>query len=510
MHRRLNIHLPQISELPARWVVRGIAVIVFLALWPSIVTLVHFWLRITDYRFGIVVTAACLVWLFVQSRKLNDCIARPNTWAVLGLLLASIAWAAAYLAASDMVHQILLPVILLLAIVANAGNVAARLSVEPIACMYLAMPLWDYLVPLLQRATVLVTEWALHVMGIPAQVFASTVRIPEGSFEIAEGCSGKKYFMVAVTLSVLASAYCRLTFRGRMIFTVVAAVLALCANWLRVIVIVVAGHLTNMQNYLVAKEHLTFGSVLFFLLIVVMGIVLRVLSHRMTLPILPAVRRTSDSNMHRTSVVIAILGVLPLSIPLAASFTVVPVVAVKLADLPVLAGEWQGPLPPDANWQPHFFGAADEARASYRSPSGTVEVYLNVYGPQENGRELVNYANTLLAPDHWQADSAGLVSVSPSQDTEALVFEIRTAKTRIDRWTLGYLYATGGHTMRSEIGVQLGYGALRLIGSPASGVVAVASRCAADCVVAQRLVDNFLKAQGNTLFKLLPRSYSDT
>ena len=206
----------------------------------------------------------------------------------------------------------------------------------------------------------------------------------------------------------------------------------------------------------------------------------------------------------------AILGVLPLSIPLAASFTVVPVVAVKLAGLPVLAGEWQGPLPPDANWQPHFFGAADEVRASYRSPSGTVEVYLNVYGPQENGRELVNYANTLLAPDHWQADSAGLVSVSPSQDTEALAFEIRTAKTQMDRWTVGYLYTTGGHAMRSEIGVQLSYGALRLIGSPASGVVAVASRCAADCEVAQRLVDNFLKAQGNTLFKLLPRSYSDT
>jgi EpsI family protein len=498
-----------LSNLPATWFVWAVTPIVLLALWPSTLTLINFWLLIKDYQYGLVVAPLCLVWLYVAAGRIGNIAARPAPWALPLLIMSTIAWAAAYLAVSDMTHQVLLPVILWLVIVASSGSAAGRVSAEPIACLYLAMPLWDYLLPALQRATVIVTEGLLRLMGIPATVMATTVRIPEGSFKIAEGCAGKKYFMVAVTLGVLLGAYCRLSVRGRLLLIGAAAILALCTNWLRVITIVVAGHLTNMQHYLVAKEHLTFGSVLFFLLIVVLGIISRVLSRKLPGAAVQPAPGELESITSSTRIGWSAFALLPLAIPLATRFASIPSAAVRLGSLPLLADEWQGPLSPSSNWQPKFNGAADEARASYRSQTGTVEVYLNVYGPQQNGRELVNYNNALLPSGSWQVESTGMLTANTDERSGLPLLKSETVVSGTNRWLFGYLYTTGGHIMHTDIGVQLSYGVLDLIGTPASGVVAIAARCADDCDAAHRLLKNFWKYRGAELVELIPKSYSD-
>ena len=508
MRAAVRSYPTSLAKLPAGWVVWVVTPIVLLALWPSSLALVQFWLRIKDYQYGLVEAALCLVWLYVAARRINIIAARPVPWPLPLLLVASIAWTAAYLASSEMAHQMLLPPILWLVIVASAGSAAASVSAEPIACLYLAMPLWDYLLPALQRATVIVTEGVLHLMGIQATVMATTVRIAEGSFEIAEGCAGKKYFMVAVTLGVLSGAYYRLSGRGRIMLIAAAAILALCTNWLRVIIVVVAGHLTNMQHYLVATEHLSLGSVLFFLLIIVLGIVGRVLSRKMPAATTRQAPRELESTAGLTRIGWAALALLILAIPLATSLAGFPSAAVRLGSLPLATGDWEGPLPPTSSWQPKFNGAADEARASYRSQAGTVEVYLDVYGPQRDGRELVNYDNALLAPGSWQVESGSLLPPDMDADSAkpALKFEIALSGT--DRWLVGYLYTTGGHPMHTEIGVQLSYGVLDLLGTPASGIVAIAARCADDCDGAHRLLAKFWNQRATELLELIPRSYA--
>jgi exosortase len=489
-----GVRMTRLSATTAVWVVTPL---VLLALWPSGLSLIHFWIGIRDYQYGLVVAALCLAWLYVAARRLGTRPAQPEPWAWPGLLAATLGWTVAYLAASDMTHQVLLPVVLWLVIVASAGVAAGRVCAEPIACLYLAMPLWDYLLPFLQRATVVVTEGILHLLGIPAVVLASTVRIPEGSFEIVDGCAGKKYLMVAVTLAVLSGAYCRLSARARWLLTAVAAGLALIFNWLRVLVIVIAGHLTNMQHYLVAKDHIKFGSALFLVLVVILGLVLRRLAS--TTPAQAASPAPAQSAVAvRGSAGFAVLALLPLALPLASSLARTPAAEVTLGGLPLLAGVWQGPLPPNPAWRPRFMGAADEARAGYASPSGTVEVYMNVYGPQQPGRELVGYGNELLAPGAWQVESTAAL---PPLATEIAV-------SGVNRWVVGHLYATGGHWVRSTIGAQLGYGALDLTGTPASGIVAVAARCAADCAAAEGLIGGFWIQQGAQLMGLIPKSYA--
>ena len=490
------------SGLPAKWVVWGTTVVVIAALWSGVAKLLHFWISTVDYHYAFLATACCIAWLFHSTRKLGDVQANPRPWILAPLMFVIVIWCAAYMAASDMLQQILIPLILWLAIVAGAGFAAGRVCAQPIACLYLVLPLWEYLVPLLQRLTVAVTESSLSVIGIPTHVYANLVRIPEGTFEIAEGCAGKKYFIVAVTLGVLAGAYAGLSMKRRLVFVAAAAMLALLANWLRVLIVVVAGHATNMRHYLVAKEHLTFGTLVFVVLLVALLALLKVLSNHEPPGALQAIPASSAAFAARVESRYALLVLLPLAMPVILEFKAAGSATARLASLPFLEGDWQGPLPPDGQWTPTFAGRADEVRASYRSAAGVIEIYINVFAQQSDGRELVNFANTLFAPGRWDVGS---------QPTAASFAQLqwREASAGSQTWSVSYVYITSGHLFGSDIGVQMSYGALRLIGHPASGIIAVASRCGVDCRRANELVQHFWNDQGARLLAMVPASYTN-
>src|SRR5690606_25050605 len=84
-----------------------------------------------------------------------------------------------------------------------------------------------------------------------------------GTIEIESGCSGLHYFVVGLALAVLYGEANRLSWRGRLRVAALGAGLAMLANWARIYVIVVLGHGTKMQHYLVAVDHYWFGWGLF-------------------------------------------------------------------------------------------------------------------------------------------------------------------------------------------------------------------------------------------------------
>jgi exosortase/archaeosortase family protein len=112
---------------------------------------------------------------------------------------------------------------------------------------------------------------------VPTVVESYSVTIPEGRFTIAEGCSGKRYLIVALAFAALVAAMRGLRARRAALLVAASAALALIANWLRVIVIIYAGHVSNMQHYLVAEEHITFGWLLFAPLLLGIVMVARLL-----------------------------------------------------------------------------------------------------------------------------------------------------------------------------------------------------------------------------------------
>ena len=116
-------------------------------------------------------------------------------------------------------------------------------------------------------------------MGVATQVDGHSVTIPEGTFSIVEGCSGKRYMVIGLAFATMAGVTHDVRGRGRIILLATATLAALVTNWLRVVVVIYVGHVSNMQNYLVAREHLSFGYALFIPLMAVIFLVARRLGH---------------------------------------------------------------------------------------------------------------------------------------------------------------------------------------------------------------------------------------
>src|SRR5262249_55541359 len=138
---------------------------------------------------------------------------------------------------------------------------------------------------------------------------------------------------------------------------------------------------------------------------------------------------------------------------------------------------------------PQYVGPDNARRVAYRSNAGTVEVYANVYGEQRQGKELVSYDNTLLAPGAWERDWPQVTRTLPTKVPQLASFEARADDG--SRWLIAYVFKVGAGRVRSEPSAQLAYGALSFLRPTPAGVIALATRCNENCEAARALVTSF-------------------
>ena len=252
-----------VALAPSRvvWILVGACVV---GLWPTVAALARIWRDMFDYHHGGLI-AAITRHLAVAYPARDRREQRPPGARGAAALRVDDRWAgrSLYRANSELMQQLLLPVMLLLAVYAAAGPQVCRRVAPPLAYLYFAIPLWDQLVPLLQWLTTAVAESLLGLIGVPTQVEGHHVTIPSGRFSIIEGCSGQRYLVIALAFAALAAAIEGLRWRRLLLLLRVAGGLALVTNWLRVVTVIYAGHVTEMQHYLVAQEHRSFGYALF-------------------------------------------------------------------------------------------------------------------------------------------------------------------------------------------------------------------------------------------------------
>lgn len=490
----------------------GLAVLATAALWPSLASLIRFWGEIRDYQHGYVIAAVSAIWLVLVTRQQWSARPQPSLLGLGALAAVLFAWVVGVCANSLIAHQMLFPLAVWCAVWSATGLRQARHAAAPIAFLYFATPIWEYTLPLLQRLSVAATETALGWLGVSAEVHETFVSIRGGVFHIAEGCSGKRYFIVTLAVAVLAAAIYRIRGLRALGYVLACGALALVANWIRIIIVIYAGHIAGMQTYLVAVEHKTLGNVIFVCLLLLVLLLARTVAPAGTIT---AHRRwTSDpfpgtaARSHSALPIAAMAGAL-----LVAAFTAAyPRTAnalhgVSMAGLPLATGRWQGPLPGTPAWAPYYAGSAGERRASYTSGTGTVELYVNVYGAQRQGQELVQYANTLLAPGTWQRSwPPGTEPLSPRTPSPAS-FEARSDDGT--RWLLAYLFDIGGWYTSREPLAQLAYGLQAIRRPVASGVVALAVRCDTDCAGARALATAFWDDMSGPILGMLPHSGQD-
>ncbi len=165
----------------------------------------------------------------------------------LALLIASLALELLfYLAQFSLPTRALLPFILLFSLLSIFKH---RFSLYVYSLvMIFATPIWGILSPPLQHLSTSMVELVMSYTSVPSYFEGNVVSIPSGQFEIANGCSGLRYFITSLFLCLLYIYFNIRNLKKAVLFLLVGLLGALIVNWVRIIVIILIGYQTQMQS----------------------------------------------------------------------------------------------------------------------------------------------------------------------------------------------------------------------------------------------------------------------
>ena len=465
-------------------IVLGALALTALLYWPTTGEIAGLWqdMSIRRYTHGWAVLAVT-VWLIWRGRAALAAIPLSppaGGWLLVGL--GAVGWLVLINAALLTPAMLVLPSLVLVAICAAGGWRLARWAAFPVLYLYFALPAWDFLDLPLQSLTTDVSLWLVQQVGIPATTDGNVIHIPEGWFEIAVACNGLQFVIVALAIAAVHGEIDDDSLGSRLLLMGIASVLAMVTNWVRVFVLIVAGHATNMQHFLVRVDHYYFGWFLFaFTLIFYVYLSSRIPRRKSARKYEGSAKAAVAATAPKGKVVTAtVLSAIALSLgPLWAQ--AVPRLAAPLGDLvpPHLAG-WSVPTPYVGTWHPVFENADRESLVAYRSePFGEAAIYQATYSYQRQGRELRGFGNSVVGPRHHVLASRDH-DASAGNATVPVTEQSATGPdgSRLVVWSL---YTVDGRPNPMRLPDQLGYGVRSLFGAPPASVIAFAAECRPDC-----------------------------
>jgi exosortase len=452
--------------------------------WHSFVTLHRQWTNWADttQAHGYLIVALCL-WLLWRIRNISADTAALSWWRPWPLALAMIFWLFAVTAGIQVVELLLVPMILWCAIGAGFGWRAARRAVFPAAYFFFATPVWVSFNGLFQWSSVYAVRAILRAAGIPAYFEENRIQIPEGTFEIAGGCSGLHFVVVAAAIASLLGELRRDGLIGRIKLLLLAVALAMLANWARIVVIVEAGHLTNMQHYLVARSHYGFGWFVFALCMALFfWLESRMQSSKSPTSSSADTSLTPSNSPRRWGEVS--LGVVPV-LALFALWHALAArpVASKLA-VPDPPGGWSMRNDLTRTWKPRLVGVDDAQQILYGRADGTVvEAFFGLYRYQGQDKEFSAYENDLYPGADLLDQDALVIAGTP--------FVLRRFRRNSgDEALVAASYRVGSKAFSQPIKAQLWYGvaAMLRLRAPPSQVVLLQTTCLPDCASARNVL----------------------
>lgn len=212
------------------------------AYWPTLVDLVDAWDRIPDYSHGYLVVPLALYFAWhrrASAPPLNIGFYWP------GLLLLGLSFGIRYASALyyiDAMDGWSIPFFVAGAVWLLCGWRMLVFALPSIAFLIFMIPLpfkAETMLSLpLQRIATIVSSFALQCLGLPAIVEGNTILVNEGTFEVAQACSGLRIF---VGIAALAFAYVVLTQRPwwqKVLLLLCVGPIAIVANSSRIVMTV--------------------------------------------------------------------------------------------------------------------------------------------------------------------------------------------------------------------------------------------------------------------------------
>ena len=379
-----------------------VACLVFLY-WPTGRRIVEIWWRSATFTHGFVVPviAAWLIWRARESWR-NEMPAPSASW-LAAVVACGLVWACGELGTVNAVTQLAFVAMLVCAVPAVMGTAVARHMVFPLAFLFFAVPVGEFMLPALMRWTADFTVAALRVTGVPVYREGQEIVIPSGRWSVVEACSGIRYLIASLMVGTLYAYLYFRSLRRRLLFIGLSVLIPIVANWLRAYMIVMIGHLSN-NRLAVGVDHLIYGWLFFgFVMFLMFWVGVR---WRDDAPASAAQRSLRTAPLSAVSGPRSHASVVVVSGLLVAAAAVWPLglhlldargaSAGGVALAPIQAsGEWQMQLGSSDSWTPSVQSPSALLRQTFRKGTEQVGLYVAYFRDSSNERKLVSSTNVL-------------------------------------------------------------------------------------------------------------------
>lgn len=232
----------------------------------SIVTV---WSNSETFGHGFAIVPIVLAVIWFRRHVLARLQPRPWPWALVGIIVAGMAWVVGDAGDIESIRHFALAVMFPIIVLAVLGPEVTRALVFPLGYLFFAVPFGSFLIQPLMLVTADMTVGLVRASGVPVYREAMQFSLPTGNWSVVEACSGITYLIASLALGVL---YAYIMYRSiwrRLLFVAVAIVVPIIANGLRAYMIVMIGHLSGMEHA-VGVDHLLYGWVFFGVVIFLM------------------------------------------------------------------------------------------------------------------------------------------------------------------------------------------------------------------------------------------------
>jgi exosortase A len=516
IHRLVLPGVDGAAALVARsWPVAGVTLAIVIAwivgwYWTTGAAMVEIWTRSETFAHGFVV-APISAWLIWRARAEVAALApRPSWWILVPMGAVGVGWALGELGAVNALSQFSFVALIVLAVPAVLGTSVARAIAFPLGFLFFAVPIGEFMMPLLMEWTADFTVKALQLTGIPVFREGQNFLIPSGRWSVVEACSGVRYLIASLVVGTL---YAYLSYRSlkrRLVFVAFSILVPIVANWIRAYMIVMIGHLSG-NTLAVGVDHLMYGWVFFGAVILLMfwigGHWHDDVDAPVTEPPLPTapIRVASPGEIQLVGAMVAVAtAVWPLGYAAIERSDVASPPALSTLGA---AGDWSASAAPVADWRPRFQNPASELQQTFTRGGAPVGLYVGYYRNQDSGRKLVSSDNVLVKSDDlvWLRVASGrrpIVVDGQPVDAGTAVLKDQTGEALV-AW---YWYWIDGRLTASDTLAKAHTALSRLTGRGDDGAIVVVYARNGQPGAADAALGSFVRELGPGIRALLERT----
>lgn len=461
--------------------------------WDTASEIARVWWHSDTYAHGIIVLPV-FAWLLWRMReRLVVMTPEPVAWMAVPVAVAGAAWALGKVASVDALTHFALVTMIVLTLVAALGWRVARAIAFPLLFLFFAVPIGDFLLPVMMDLTAEFTVGALRLSGVPVYQEGLFFVVPNGRWSVVEACSGIRYLIASLVIGAL---YAYLNYRSlhrRLLFMAVAFLVPIVANWLRAYMIVMLGYLSN-NELAVGVDHLLYGWLFFGIVVLLMFSI-------------GARWREDDSDVSADdgreeraapspkrwwvlAPVAIVSGVFPILVTFGAEAVQPFTVAL---DAPPAAAGWrfldnQDPV----DYRPDYTGYRGDVYQAYEhADGGVVVLYIAYYARQHPGAELIAWDNRLTGRGQrkWTVARTGSDEIHVGRVRNTL---LTSRGESLDIW---HWYWSNDRVIASDTMAKALLALDRLTGrSDEAAMVAVIAPFEDDSDAVRPLVEDFVEA----------------